>query len=47
MEHLPKKRMLSTGLIGGVLTSIYFKGWQRRIYAASQVIGHFRKAGIL
>ncbi|MCH7977827.1 MAG: glycosyltransferase family 2 protein [Acidobacteria bacterium] len=40
-------QLVSTGLIGEVLTRIYFEGQQRRIYAVSQVIGRSRKAGIL
>jgi len=40
-------QLLSTGLIGEILTRIYFEGQQRRIYSVSRVIGRSRKAGIL
>ena len=40
-------QLLSTGLIGEVLTRIYFEGQQRRIYAVSRVLGRSRKAGIV
>ena len=40
-------QLLSTGLIGEVLTRIYFEGQQQRTYAVSQVIGRSRKTGIL
>ena len=39
-------QLVSTGLIGEILTRIYFEGQQRRIYAVSRIIGR-RKAGIL
>lgn len=39
-------QLLSTGLIGEVLTRIYFEGQQRRIYSVSRVLGRSRKAGI-
>jgi len=40
-------QLVSTGLIGEILTRIYFEGQQRRIYSVSRVIGRSRKAGIL
>ena len=40
-------QLVSTGLIGEVLTRIYFEGQQRRIYAVSRVLGRSRKAGIV
>ena len=40
-------QLISTGLIGEILTRIYFEGQQRRIYAVSRVIGRSRKAGIV
>jgi glycosyltransferase involved in cell wall biosynthesis len=40
-------QLISTGLIGEILTRVYFEGQQRRIYAVSRVIGRSRKAGIL
>ena len=39
-------QLVSTGLIGEILTRIYFEGQQRRIYAVSRVISRSRKAGI-
>jgi hypothetical protein len=39
--------LVSTGLIGEILTRIYFEGQQRRIYSVSRVIGRSRKAGIV
>ena len=40
-------QLVSTGLIGEVLTRIYFEGQQRRIYSVSRVLGRSRKAGIV
>ena len=40
-------QLVSTGLIGEVLTRIYYEGQQRRIYAVSRVLGRSRKAGIV
>jgi len=40
-------QLISTGLIGEVLTRIYFEGQQRRIYSVSRVLGRSRKAGIV
>jgi glycosyltransferase involved in cell wall biosynthesis len=40
-------QLVSTGLIGEILTRIYFEGQQRRIYSVSRVIGRSRKAGIV
>jgi glycosyltransferase involved in cell wall biosynthesis len=40
-------QLVSTGLIGEILTRIYFEGQQRRIYAVSRIIGRSRKAGIM
>jgi glycosyltransferase involved in cell wall biosynthesis len=40
-------QLSSTGLIGEILTRVYFEGQQRRIYSVSRVIGRSRKAGIL
>ncbi len=40
-------QLVSTGLIGEILTRIYFEGQQRRIYSVSRVIGRSRKAGII
>jgi glycosyltransferase involved in cell wall biosynthesis len=40
-------QLVSTGLIGEILTRIYFEGQQRRIYAVSRIIGRSRKAGII
>ncbi|OFW42005.1 MAG: glycosyl transferase [Acidobacteria bacterium RIFCSPLOWO2_12_FULL_60_22] len=40
-------QLISTGLIGEILTRVYFEGQQRRIYAVSRVIGRSRKAGIV
>jgi glycosyltransferase involved in cell wall biosynthesis len=40
-------QLLSTGLIGEILTRVYFEGQQRRIYSVSRVIGRSRKAGII
>jgi len=40
-------QLISTGLIGEILTRVYFEGQQRRIYSVSRVIGRSRKAGIL
>ena len=40
-------QLVSTGLIGEILTRVYFEGQQRRIYAVSRIIGRSRKAGIL
>ena len=39
-------QLVSTGLIGELLTRIYFEGQQRRIYSVARVIGRPRKAGI-
>ncbi|MBI4463344.1 MAG: glycosyltransferase family 2 protein [Acidobacteria bacterium] len=39
-------QLISTGLIGEILTRIYHEGQQRRIYSVSRVIGRSRKAGI-
>jgi len=38
-------QLVCTGLIGEVLTRIYFEGQQRRIYSVARVIGRSRKAG--
>lgn len=40
-------QLISTGLIGEILTRIYFEGQQRRIYSVARIIGRSRKAGIL
>ncbi len=40
-------QLVSTGLIGEVLTRIYFEGQRRRIYSVSRVLGRSRKAGII
>ena len=40
-------QLISTGLIGEILTRVYFEGQQRRIYSVSRVIGRSRKAGIV
>ena len=40
-------QLISTGLVGEILTRVYFEGQQRRIYSVSRVIGRSRKAGIL
>lgn len=40
-------QLVSTGLIGEVLTRIYFEGQQRRIYSVARVLGRSRKAGIV
>ncbi|HEY7680642.1 MAG TPA: glycosyltransferase family 2 protein [Terriglobia bacterium] len=40
-------QLVSTGLIGEILTRVYFEGQQRRIYSVSRVIGRSRKAGIV
>lgn len=40
-------QLVSTGLIGEILTRIYYEGQQRRIYSVSRVIGRSRKAGII
>ncbi|MBI2816029.1 MAG: glycosyltransferase family 2 protein [Acidobacteria bacterium] len=40
-------QLICTGLIGEILTRIYFEGQQRRIYSVSRVIGRSRKAGIV
>ncbi|OFV95001.1 MAG: glycosyl transferase [Acidobacteria bacterium RIFCSPLOWO2_12_FULL_54_10] len=40
-------QLVCTGLIGELLTRIYFEGQQRRIYSVSRVIGRSRKAGIV
>lgn len=40
-------QLVCTGLIGEILTRIYFEGQHRRIYSVSRVIGRSRKAGII
>jgi glycosyltransferase involved in cell wall biosynthesis len=40
-------QLVSTGLIGEILTRVYFEGQHRRIYSVSRVIGRSRKAGIV
>ena len=40
-------QLVCTGLIGEILTRIYFEGQQRRIYAVARIIGRSRKAGIM
>ena len=40
-------QLLSTGLIGEILTRVHFEGQQRRIYSVSRVISRSRKAGIV
>ncbi len=40
-------QLVSTGLIGEILTRVYFEGQQRRIYSVSRVLGQSRKAGIV
>lgn len=39
-------QLICTGLIGELLTRIYFEGQQRRIYSVSRVLGRSRKASI-
>lgn len=39
-------QLVSTGLIGELLTRVYFEGQQRRIYSVSRVLGRSRKASI-
>jgi glycosyltransferase involved in cell wall biosynthesis len=39
-------QLVCTGLIGELLTRIYFEGQQRRIYSVSRVLGRSRKASI-
>ncbi|MBI4443481.1 MAG: glycosyltransferase family 2 protein [Acidobacteria bacterium] len=46
MAVLAGVQLISTGLIGEILTRIYHEGQQRRIYSVSRVIGRSRKAGI-
>ena len=40
-------QLLSTGLIGEILTRVHFEDQQRRIYSVSRVISRSRKAGIV
>jgi len=40
-------QLVCTGLIGELLTRVYFEGRQRRIFSVSRVIGRSRKAGIV
>jgi hypothetical protein len=40
-------QLISTGLIGEILTRVYFEGQQRNIYSVSRVFGRSRKAGIV
>jgi glycosyltransferase involved in cell wall biosynthesis len=47
MVMLAGVQLISTGLIGEILTRVYFEGQQRRIYSVSRIIGRSRKAGIL
>lgn len=47
MVMLAGIQLVCTGLIGEILTRIYFEGQQRRIYSVSRIIGRSRKAGIL
>ena len=47
MMTLAGIQLVSTGLIGEILTRIYFEGQQRRIYSVSRVISRSRKAGII
>ena len=47
MAILAGIQLISTGLIGEILTRVYFEGQQRRIYSVSRIIGRSRKAGIL
>ena len=39
-------QLVCTGLIGELLTRVYFEGQQRRIYSVSRVLGRSRKASI-
>ena len=47
MMMLAGIQLVSTGLIGEILTRVYFEGQQRRIYSVSRVLSRSRKAGIL
>ena len=46
MATIAGVQLVCTGLLGELLTRIYFEGQQRRIYSVSRVLGRQRKASI-